>query len=107
LRLSDVLADWLVMRLPPHTRQQLKEELAKQPDLRRRIARGWMLGGSLLIVFISGMAIAHYAYGVPIQDRNTGQISTPANTLMTFLIIGGGGALFLALGILLYRWEPN
>lgn len=66
-----------------------------------------MLVGSLVVVFISALAIAHYAYGMPIQDRDTGQLSTPANTLMTFLMIGGGGALFLFLGILLYRWNPD
>lgn len=60
-----------------------------------------------MVVFISAMAIAHYAYGMPVQDRDTGQLSTPANTLMTFLMIGGGGALFLVLGVLLYRWNPD
>jgi hypothetical protein len=62
-----------------------------------------MLLGSLLVVFISAMAIAHYAYGMPIEDRDTGQLSMPANTLTTLVMIGGGGALFLVLGILLYR----
>jgi len=65
-----------------------------------------MLVGSLL-VFISAMAIAHYAYGMPIEDQDTGQLSTPANTLLTFVMIGGGGALFVLLGLLLCRWEPN
>ena len=95
------------MRLPPLTPQQMREALAKEPSLRRRIARGWVLVGSLLVLFIGAMAIAHYAYGMPIEDRDTGQLSTPANTLMTFLMIGGGGALFLLLGILFYRWDPD
>ena len=60
-----------------------------------------------MVLFIGAMTIAHYAYGMPIEDRNTGQLSTPANTLMIFLMIGGGGALFLVLGILLYRWNPD
>jgi uncharacterized BrkB/YihY/UPF0761 family membrane protein len=95
------------MRLPPHTPQQLLEELARQPNVRRRIARGWILVGSLVVIFISAMAVAHYAYGMQVHDRNTGQLSTPENTLMTFLLIGGAGALFLLLGILLYRWNPD
>ena len=95
------------MRLPPLTPQQMREALAKEPSLRRRIARGWVLVGSLLVLFIGAMAIAHYAYGMPIEDRDTEQLSTPANTLMTFLMIGGGGALFLLLGILFYRWDPD
>ena len=95
------------MPLPPHTPQQMREALAKDPSLRRRIARGWMLVGCLSMVFIGAMAIAHYAYGMPIEDRDTGRLSTPANTLMMFLMIGGGGALFLVLGMLLYRWNPD
>ena len=66
-----------------------------------------MLVGSLMVLFIGAMAIAHYAYGMPIEDRDTGQLSSPANTLTTFLMIGGGGALFLVMGILLYRWNPD
>ena len=95
------------MRLPPHTPKQLREELAKQPSLRRRIARGWIIVGSLLVVFISAMAVAHYVYGMPIHNGNTGELSTPGNTLMTFLVIGVGGALFVVLGILLRRWDPD
>jgi hypothetical protein len=66
-----------------------------------------MLVGSLVVLFIGAVAIAHYGYGMPIQDRDTGQLSTPANTLMMFMMIGGGGVLFLVLGVLLYAWEPD
>ena len=95
------------MRLPPHTPQQLLDELAKQPSLRRRIARGWILIGSLMVVFISVMAVAHYVYGMPVHNENTGQLSAPGNTLMIFLLIGGGGAFFVLMGTLLYRWNPD
>ena len=94
------------MRLPPHTPRQLRDGLAAQPSLRRRIARGWIIVGGLVVVFISVMAVAHYVYGMPVHDRNTGEFSTPANTLLTFVLIGGGGALFLVMGILLHRWKP-
>jgi len=96
-----------MMRLPPHTPKQLRDELAKQPSLRRRIARGWILVGSLVVAFIVTMAVAHYGYGMPLHDRNTGELSTPANTLMTFVLIGAGGALFVVMGILLYRWNSD
>lgn len=41
------------------------------------------------------------------HDRNTGALSTPGNTLAMLLLIGGGGALFLVMGIVLYRWPPD
>jgi hypothetical protein len=56
---------------------------------------------------MGAMAIAHYGFGVPVHDRNTGQLSTPADTLSSMLIIGGGMALFLVLGVLLHRWRPD
>jgi hypothetical protein len=65
-----------------------------------------MIVGGLIVVFTGAMAVAHYVYGMPVHDRNTGDLSTPANTLLTFVLIGGGGALFLVMGILLYRWKP-
>ena len=94
------------MHLPPHTPQQLLDGLAKQPSLRLRIARGWIIIGALMVVFISAMAVAHYVYGMPVHDRNTGESSTPANTLSIFMLLGGGGAFFLVMGILLHRWKP-
>ena len=94
------------MRLPPHALKKLRHGLAKEPDIRRRIARGWIIVGGLLVVFVTGMAVAHYVYGMPLQDRGTGELSTSANTLMTFVLIGGGGAFFLLMGILLRRWKP-
>lgn len=95
------------MHLPPHTPQQLLDGLAKQPSLRLRIARGWIIIGTLMVVFVSAMAVAHYVYGMPVHDGNTGESSTPANTLSIFMLLGGGGAFFLVMGILLNRWKPT
>lgn len=85
----------------------MREELAKQPALRRRIARGWIIVGALLVVFIGVMAVAHYAYDVPVHDKNTKQLAKPDEILSGLLFIGGGGALFVVLGIVLYRWDPD
>jgi hypothetical protein len=95
------------MGLPSHTLKQLRDELARQPSLRRRIARAWIGVGCLVAALITAMAVAHYVYGMPVHDENTGQLSTPANTLMLFLLIGGGGAVFVVMGILLHRWDPD
>lgn len=85
----------------------MRDELTNQPDLRRRIARGWMIVGSLVVVFISAMAVAHYVYGMPVHNNNTGELATPTEVLSALSVIGGGGALFLLAGFLLYRWDPN
>jgi hypothetical protein len=60
-----------------------------------------------VVVLIGAMAVAHYVFGMPVYDRNTGQLSTPGNTLGMFLVIGGGGALFVLLGTILYKWNPG
>lgn len=95
------------MRLPPHIEQHVRETLVREADGRRCLARGWIILGSLGVAFIGAMAVAHYVYGVPVHDRNTGELSTPANTLKIFTLIGGGAALFLVLGVLLHRWKPD
>jgi hypothetical protein len=49
----------------------------------------------------------HYFYGVPITDKNTGNSMAPFAALMLFLAIGGGGAFFLIMGVLLRKWTPS
>lgn len=95
------------MRLPPHTPQQLRHELARRPSLRRRIARGWIVIGSIVAVGEIAMAVAHYAYGAPVHDGGTGQLLSPIKTLAMFLLIGGGGTLFVVIGTMLLRWKPD
>lgn len=106
LRTPHCLCRLNAMQLPPHTPRQLMDGLAKKPSLRLRIARGWIVIGALMIVFIGAMAVAHYVYGMPVHDRNTGESSTPLNTLVVFMLLGGGGGFFLVMGVLLHRWKP-
>ena len=66
-----------------------------------------MILGSLLVIFIGAMAVGHYVYEMPVHNNNTGETATPAEVLSVLLMIGGGGALFILLGFLLHRWDPN
>lgn len=95
------------MRPPPRTSRQVIKFLTEQPELRRRIARGWILVGSFGLAFICAFAIAHYSFEMPVYDRDTGQLSTPGDTLSAILFVGGLVVLFLVLGVLLYRWKPG
>ena len=96
-----------IVALPPHTPRQLRKALANQPSVRTRIARGWMCLGGLGLLFVGGLAISHYVYGTSIQNSNTGQLATPGEILTVLLMLGGGFALFLVMGIVLHRWKPS
>jgi len=94
-----------VVKLPPHTPAGVLRKLSKKPDVRSRIARGWIIVGFLMMLFVGAMAVAHYVYGVPIQNNDTGKPETPAETLGGALFLGGGGMFFFVMGLLLRRWK--
>jgi hypothetical protein len=94
-----------VVKLPPHTPAGVLRELSKKPDVRSRIACGWIIVGFLMMLFVGAMAVAHYVYGVPIQNNDTGKPETPAETFGGALFLGGGGMLFFTMGLLLRRWK--
>nr|WP_294815848.1 hypothetical protein [uncultured Sphingomonas sp.] len=73
------------------------------PSFFRRLARWWTAIGFLLLVFASVMAVAHYGYGVPIYDKNTGQISDPTTVAAILTMLGLGGLFLGILGILILR----
>lgn len=73
------------------------------PSFFRRLARGWTALGSLLFVFASVLAIAHYGYGVPMYDKNTGQVSDPTTVAAILTMLGLFGLFFAALGMLILR----
>ena len=67
----------------------------------RRIARGWMSLGSLLVVFVGAVAVAHYEFGMSVVDTSTGLPNTPEEIRSGLLLIGGGGAFLAVLGAIL------
>ena len=73
------------------------------PTFFRRLASWWTAIGSLLFVFASVLAVAHYGYGVPMYDKNTGRISDPTTVTATLAMLGLGGLFFAALGMLILR----
>ena len=95
------------MKLPPHTPRQVLEALARKPDVRAYLARGWIVLGSAILFFVCAMAVSHYMFGMPIHDGKTGQYLSPTKVLAGFLLLGGGAAFFLFMGILLHRWKPG
>lgn len=93
------------MKMPPVTPKGVFRELSNQPSLTQRIARGWMIVGSLLTVFAIAMAVAHFGYGVPIQNNDTGKPATAGEIASVTALFIGGGLMFVVLGFILRRWS--
>ncbi|BAK67002.1 hypothetical protein SLG_23270 [Sphingobium sp. SYK-6] len=53
------------------------------------------------------MAVAHFAYDVPIQNENTGIPATDGEVVAITSLLGGGGLFFVVAGIALRRWLLN
>jgi len=96
--------------MPPVTPTGVLRKLSEEPSLGLRIARGWILGGALVAVFGSAMAVAYFVYDVPVTDKNTGMPASNGEVLAITSMLAGGGALFVVLGVALRRWvlkRPN
>lgn len=77
--------------MPMRTAPQHKlEQPAKQLSLRRVIGRGCIILGTTVII-----------------GAGAAGLSAPANTLKTFLLVAGWGALLLVTGILLFKWKRH
>lgn len=63
--------------------------------------------GAIILLLALVRAVRHYGLDRPMRDSDTGPIFTPAQSLTWFLQFGGGGALFFALGILVYVWKAG
>ncbi|KQS03325.1 hypothetical protein ASG11_02840 [Sphingomonas sp. Leaf357] len=78
--------------------------IRKQPtSFYRRLGRWWTATGSLVFVFASVLAVVHYGYGVPMYDKNNGQISDPTAVAAIIAMLGFGGLFVAMLGILILR----
>ncbi|WP_156455518.1 hypothetical protein [Sphingomonas sp. CCH5-D11] len=95
------------MRMPPTTPRGVLRELASQPITGLRIARWWIIIGTLVALFGCAMAVAHFVYDVPIQNENTGIPATGGEVVAITSLLSGGGLFFVVAGIALRRWLLN
>lgn len=70
-------------------------------------ARGAIALGAVFVLIGAVMAVRHYGFGHPMGDSKTHEPFTQTKSLMWFIGFGGGGALFLLLGILTHRWKSG
>ncbi|HUO23559.1 MAG TPA: hypothetical protein VMU59_13675 [Caulobacteraceae bacterium] len=71
-----------------------------------RVAWGWLLLGLVFIAISIGVAVGHYAFGMPIHEGHSGgRLATSTEILTTLVAFGAGGSLFAVMGgaILLCR----
>jgi hypothetical protein len=61
-------------------------------------------GGGCMLGAIA-VAIRYHVYRLPEYDQTTGELLTPVKTAALYLTLGGAGAFFLVLGILVLRWQ--
>jgi len=54
-----------------------------------------------MVLFVGGMAVAHYRFGMPVFDNNTGLPIKPDELRSVFLLLGGGGLFFALIGLML------
>jgi hypothetical protein len=76
------------MRLPPI-----------EPRHLRSLALGWIVVGSVLVLMGSGIAIAHFGYGVSISSGG----ATDEDSARGCMMIGAGGVFFVIMGLLVTR----
>ena len=93
------------MKRPPTTPREIFRELERQPNIGLRIARGWIILGSLLASFAVSMAIAHFGFDVPVENNDTGRPETSGEILFLTSLLTGGGLFFVVAGLALRRWS--
>jgi hypothetical protein len=95
------------MKMPPTTPRGLFRELERQPNVAMRIARGWIIVGSLIALFAATMVIAHFGFDVPVQNNNSGRPATSGEILFVTLLLMGGGLFFVVAGFALRSWSRS
>lgn len=61
--------------------------------------------GSIMALLATRQAIADHIGRRPLTDMSTDKATSPAGSFLFFLMFGGGGALFAALGFLVLVWK--
>ena len=71
------------------------------------VSTGAIVLGSLMVIAVSTVAIAHYGYGMPIyyvESRGSaGTPATPSGIIFMLLTLGVGGTLTLCAGLYIRR----
>lgn len=70
-------------------------------------AWGALIIGTSLVVLTGTAAVSHFGLGVPIVNRGSGEPATTTPLIFTTIALGGGGAFFAALGLLILRWKTG
>ena len=91
------------MALTDPLRNPLGTVRRQPPTFFYRLARGWAVVGSLMVVFATAMAVAHYAYDVPMYDKNTGRVIAPGLAALIFSALEIGGLFFAVDGFIALR----
>jgi len=66
-----------------------------------------MIIGTCLFALSVMAAVSHFGFGVRIYNRGSGQPATTLKLIVTFVALGGGGAFFAALGLMVFRWKTG
>jgi hypothetical protein len=66
-----------------------------------------MIIGSIFVLMAIALAIRHYVFGHPLSDTATNEALNSKQAILWFLSFGGGGAFFLVIGALTYRWKSG
>ncbi len=70
-------------------------------------AWGAMIIGMALVALAGAAAVSHFGFGIPIADRSSGEPATTNQLIVTTFALGGGGAFFAVLGLLVLRWKTG
>lgn len=62
-----------------------------------------MIIGTCLVILAGAAAVSHFGFGVPIENTGSGEPAATTQLIVTTIALGGGGAFFATLGLLVLR----